>query len=213
LTRQVSVRIVAVAVLLFVGLTAMIVREEQLRQSGREVLLRLETVDPRDLLSGHYAALNLEEPLAPGVPCTHDWMAPTAPGGFLNRVKAPDGWVALSRKGDHYAPSGFAMTEAAAKKLGEIPVRGSLYCLEGMALTENNVSSITPATEVLNIGVSRFHADQRQAEHIAASIPVVVPWIKTNPPPAYAIVSVGADGRARLKGLLVAGQRLTLSWF
>jgi GDYXXLXY protein len=209
--RQVSLRIIAVAVLLLVGLTAMVLREEQLRQSGREVLLNLETVDPRDLLSGHYAALSLEEPLAPGAPCPSTQTAPGALG-FLNRVKAPDGWVALSRKGDHYAPVGLAATEAAAKKLGEIPVRGSLYCVDGLLQTGPDTPPATQTMTVLNIGVSRFHADQAQAEHIAAGIPVAVPG-KALPPPAYAIVSIGADGRARLKGLQVAGQRLTLSWF
>jgi hypothetical protein len=131
---------------------------------------------------------------------------------LLNRVKPADGWVALSRRGDHYAPTGFALTESAARKLGEIPVRGSLYCIDGVLQTGPDTAPATQTMTVLNIGVSRFHADQAQAERIAAGLPVAVPG-KALPPPAYAIVSVGADGRARLKGLQVAGRRLTLSWF
>lgn len=30
---------------------------------------------------------------------------------------------------------------------------------------------------------------------------------------AYAVLSVGRDGRARLKGLIVAGKRTSLDWF
>jgi len=213
MTRLIPARIVAVAVLLFVALTAMILREEQLRQSGREVLLSLETVDPRDLLSGHYAALSLEEPLDLGQPCPlHHWDPPHPQHFPWSDQPPPDGWIALSRKGDHYVPTGFAKTKADAAKFGEILVRGGFYCVEIYPIAQDGPSRTVPQATVLVIGVSRFHADQRQAEHIAASMPVFMPG-RAPPAPAYAIVSIGADGRARLKGLQVAGQRLTLSWF
>jgi hypothetical protein len=65
-----------------------------------------------------------------------------------------------------------------------------------------------PGRADLDIGVDRFHADQKQAEALERDL-------RAGPdrPAAFAIVSAGADGKARLKGLVIGDKRLTLSWF
>ena len=56
-------RIVIVAALCVAGLIGLVVRETMARNSGTEVLLAMEAVDPRALLSGHYVIVQLRESL------------------------------------------------------------------------------------------------------------------------------------------------------
>jgi hypothetical protein len=64
-----------------------------------------------------------------------------------------------------------------------------------------------PGLEVASIGVSRFHIDQKRAEAMEKALR------DRNAQPAYAVVSVGDDGKARLKGVIIGGQRADLTWF
>jgi hypothetical protein len=61
----------------------------------------------------------------------------------------------------------------------------------------------------MHLGIERFHINQADAVRIERILRERVPG---GEPRAYAIVSVGRDGRARLKGLMVDGERLELSW-
>ena len=63
----------------------------------------------------------------------------------------------------------------------------------------------------LDIGVDRFHADQDEAERIERALRAR--RADGSAPSAFAVVSVGADGRARLKGVIVDGRRTDLTWF
>jgi len=193
--------ILGAALLLVAALTGLTAREEQLRQSGREVMLSIQAVDPRDLLTGHSVAMNIQQTLAPGAACPPGAASqPDIPAPFSRGARHAPQWVALSPVGDHAAPSGMAASQAAALRLGPVAVRGRLSCVaaaEGL-----------PAVVTLDIGVSRFHASQADAEAMASALQQ-----GQNPPPAYAIVSIGADGRARLKGVQIAGKRSMLSWF
>jgi hypothetical protein len=199
--RIIPARILAAAVLLIAALTGLILREERLRQSGREVMLSIQAVDPRDLLTGHYAAIAVQQSFAPGAPCPPGAARqPDVPTLFAPGPRRPAQWVALSPAGDHYVPSGMAVAEAAARRRGPILVRGALSCVDG--------GGTLPTVASLDIGVKRFHTDQKDAEAMAAALQQ---W--QNPPPAYAIVSIGADGKARLKGVQIAGKRSMLSWF
>jgi hypothetical protein len=194
-------RIGLAAALLVALLTGVLLHEEQLRQSGREVLLATELVDPRDLLTGHYAALSLAEPLTMGQACppgSRDLFA-AAPSLF-NRHESLD-WVALRRQGDHDVAVGMAKSREAALRLGTVAVRGVLKCVAPR-------SNDAPGQVVLDIGVSRFHADQSMAEGIEAAIRSSRADLRP-----LVIVSVGSDGRARLSGVAIAGKRVMLSWF
>lgn len=79
--------------------------------------------------------------------------------------------------------------------MGELVVRGALTCeFRGEAVT-------------LHIGVERFHASQAEAERIEQLLQ------GGRPTQAFALVSVGRDGRARLNGVRVDGRRVALEWF
>jgi uncharacterized membrane-anchored protein len=208
--------ILAAAGALLAGLTGLVVHEEHLRRSGREVLLTVEAVDPRDLLSGHYARLDLRETLADGQACPPGARLDTFGGGLpgFGAPPPPQGWISLRRAGNHYVASGMATNRTDALKTGDVVVRGVLRCRGPEPALADLSLPARPAVVSLDIGIDRFHADQKQAEAIEAAVrgPPTT-GAEPNGVRPLVIVSVGADGRARLKGLLVAGRRLTLSWF
>lgn len=184
-------RIVAAAALLSLALVGLVVREGMARAEGQEVVLPITGYDPRSLLTGHYVQFQLRSELPSGTPC------PPGAGGYSRR---PDAWVALRRQGDHHVATGVALSRAAAGKLGEIVVRGDIDCL----------ARVAPETTwvILNLGVDRLHTDQDQAEALQKALTAT----PDGPPRADAVVSIGRDGKARLKALVVNGRRTDLEW-
>jgi hypothetical protein len=185
-------RILAVAGLLALSLVGLVVREGMARSEGQEVVLPITGYDPRELLTGHYIQFQFRTEYPGGTPC------PPGAGGTSRR---PDAWVALKRQGDHHVAAGVGLTRAAAQTLGEVVVRGDIDCLARDAPETTWV--------ILNLGVDRIHTDQTQAE----AIEKVLLATRDGPATGYAVVSVGADGKARLKGLAAGGKRVDLSWF
>lgn len=183
-------RILIVAALCVTALVSMVVVEGAARQGGEEVLLPMEAVDPRSLLSGHYVLLNLTQRLEPGETC------PT--GGNLE-------WIALRQDGDVYTVVGGAESREQAQLLG-LPVRGEFTCNEPI---EPPGSAAIPGAVTLNLGIDRFHITQTEALRIED---VLRAQSVDEPTRAFAIVSIGREGRGRLKGLLIDGERLELNW-
>lgn len=188
MTRLRPLAIILAGLLLVAALVALVVRENAARDDGQEVALTLQGVDPRDLLTGHYVAFQLVEPLSPGEMC---------PVTLMDRDTGT-GWVALSPKAGHWQATGAAADRAKAGRLGVLTVRGEASCDPG------EIHEIR-----LNIGIDRFHASQADAERISALIRT---WNNEARPPAYALVSIGRDGRARLKGVKIGAERFGLDW-
>jgi hypothetical protein len=180
--------ILLAGLLLAAALVGLVVRENQARNGGREVALTMQGVDPRDLLSGHYLAFDLVEPLSEAEMC---------PVTLLDPV-ARTGWVALSPKRDHWQATGMADDRAKAARLGVLTVRGEASCYP------HGNHEIR-----LEIGVHRLHATQADAERLAA---VLNRWNDGKRVEGYALVSVGQDGRARLTGVRIGGERFRLDW-
>jgi hypothetical protein len=188
------VRILAAAALLAGLLVALVLAENRARARGEEVVLAMEAVDPRNLLTGHYVAIDLVHRLTAGEPC---------PAGLPQ--PPTEGWLALAKAADgRYLVSGAGETRAEALAAGEVAVRGSAVCfrVRDDAEAQNAVR--------LEIGVDRFHADQVEAERIEA---VLRRRLEGDPVGAAAVISVGRDGRARLKGIVLDGRRLDLNWW
>jgi hypothetical protein len=179
-----AARILAAAAVCAASLIAVVANENAARESGQEVRLRMEGVDPRSLLSGHYVALALTERLPPGAACPpmDDWS-----------------WVALRRDGEAYTLVGGANSRDSAQQVGPLPVRGSFVCV-------SPGEPDLPGWVTLDLGVDRFHVSQREAERIERALREA-----NAETPAYALVSIGRDGRARLRAIIVDGQRYDLS--
>lgn len=188
----VPVRILAAAGLLALALVGLVVREGAARAGGQEVVLAITGYDPRELLTGHYVQFQFRTEYPAGTPC------PIGAAGYSRDVKS---WVALSPRGTHHEATGAATTRAEALKLGAIAVKGDINCLSRTAPDNTWV--------VLNLGVDRLHASQQQAEAIEKMLRTTA----AGQGRGYGVVSVGADGRARLKGVTAGSQRVDLDWF
>lgn len=188
------IRILAAGLVLASLLVVLVIREDRARAAGTEVVLAMEAVDPRELLTGHYVALRLTQRLATGEPC-------------FQRVQtySEGGWLGLRRDGDQHRFVGSGRTAAAALQGGgDVAIRGGVYCnrvafdgQEGWAVT-------------LDLGVDRFHIDQEEAERIEK---VLRDRRVGQPANAFAVISAGRDGRARLKGIILEGRRTDITWW
>lgn len=187
-----SHRILAIAGLCAAALVGLVVSEGYARDGGQEITLPMEAVDPRSLLSGHYVQLSFTDRLEPGETCpaTGDWE-----------------WVALRREGEIYVAAGGAASRDLAQRVGSLPVKGTFDCSEPIPATLDVAAM--PGWLRLDLGVDRFYINQTDALRIEQVLREQNPDEETR---AFAILSVGRDGRARLKALLIDGERFDLSW-
>lgn len=191
MTRSLTMRILAAGAVLVALLIALVVRETGARNAGREVRLPMEAVDPRELLTGHYVALRLTQLQAAGQPC------PPGSGTMLK-----PGWIAVTPgpRGDRITGAG--PDRAAAAKYGPVQMKGVARCWG------DSHDPTDRASVAIDIGVKRFHADQKQSEAFDKALSER----KVGDATGWAIVSVGEDGKARLKGVIIGGHRVDLSW-
>lgn len=190
--KALPVRILAAGLLLTAMLVVLVVFEDRARAAGREVALPMEAFDPRSLLTGHYVALQLTQRLAPGQACPSRTQ-PIQDGG----------WLALRAADGRFMGAGDTR-EAALAAGGDVAVRGGVYCSRVM------IDQAQADAVILDVGVDRFHADQDEAE---AMEKILRARGGGRPAPAFAVVSVGQDGRARLKGVILDGKRTDLTWW
>ena len=59
------------------------------------------------------------------------------------------------------------------------------------------------------LGVDRFYLSQADAQRVAAAMSAT----SEAPIPVSAIISIGPDGRARMKGVMVGTQRIAPGWY
>jgi hypothetical protein len=195
------VRIAAASVVLALALVGVVVREGVARAGGQEVRLAITGYDPRSLLTGHYVQFQLVDTVPAEQMCVwKDQRLEAAPGGV---------WFALRREGQAHRILAAAPTRGAALRLGEVAVRGGGACY-GVRLSRRTGQEVAgPITASVDIGVDRIHLDQAEAESLEKALRDQV----GEPPASWAVVSVGRDGKARLKGLIVGDRRANLSWF
>lgn len=184
-------RILLVAVLCAAALIGLVLSEGAARQSGQEILLPMEAVDPRSLLSGHHVQLGLTQRLTAPATCP-------AAGDYQ--------WVALREEAGRHVAVGGAASREETQLLG-LPVKGTFTCSPPTPATPE--SEAFPGWIRLHLGIERFHVNQADALRIER---VLREQNVDEATRAFAIVSVGRDGRARLKGLTIDGERLELSW-
>ncbi|MFT3727243.1 MAG: GDYXXLXY domain-containing protein [Terricaulis sp.] len=187
-------RIMIVAAACAIALVGVVLLEGAARGGGQEVLLPMQAVDPRDMLSGHYVQIALNQTLQPTEHC------PDEQSGW--------DWVALRPiGGGAYAVAGGAHSRDQTEQIGPVSVKGSFSCMPptppGSDVPEGQSGNIR-----LEIGVDRFYINQAEAERIDQ----ILRDSRGGEARAFAIVSVGSDGQARLKGVQIDGKRLELSW-
>lgn len=192
-------RILAVAAVSVLALVALVVREGMARDAGAEVVMLMQPVDPQSLLSGHYVAIGLQEQLGAGQACPPGVETGILPN-FDPSMRKPR-WVALATSGGHARVAGVADTQGAARRFAPLTARGDAYCVESVPDAQGFVATW--------LGVDRFHLDQAEAQRISAAISPT----SEGPAPVAAILSIGDDRRARMKGLTVGAQRIAPGWY
>jgi hypothetical protein len=185
-------RILAVAGLCAAALIGLVITEGLAREGGQEITLPMEAVDPRSILSGHYVALNFTDRLEATETCPEagDWE-----------------WVALRQEGAIHIAAGGAPSREEAQRLGSLPVKGTFFC-SAPTPAQNGVEP-APGWLTLDLGVDRFHINQADALRIESVLREQTPGEEVR---AFAILSVGRDGRARLRALVIDGERFDLNW-
>jgi hypothetical protein len=194
------VRIALAVVLLALALVGFVVREGLARAAGQEVRLAVTGYDPRSLLTGHYVQFRLADTVAAEQACRR----------VGRRMEPrPGGWFAIRREPGSDRIVGSAPTRAEALRQGQIAVRGEAECYGVSWIAPGGRETVSPTFVSLGIGVDRLHIDQAEAEALAKALRGREGEI----PASWAVVSVGRDGKARLKGLIVCDRRVDLDWF
>ncbi len=188
------IRILIVAALCVLMLIGFVVREGMARASGAEVVMAMAGVDPRSILSGNYVAVSLSERLTP-------------PGQHCPATNAADTWLALSSEGGLAHVTGSGATRQEALQHGSVAVRGSVNCAEPTPET-SEVSAMNGSLNT-DLGINRVYLSLADANRVTDLLRHADPDAEA---PVDAILSIGDDGRARLKGLMVKGQRMELTW-
>lgn len=190
-----ATRILVVAGVCAASLIALVISEGMARNAGTEILLPIEAVDPRALLSGHYVMVSPTLRLEPGEQC---------PPGEETRK-----WVAFAQRADIYVVAGGAASREDAQLIAPLVARGEFSCSPPPPIIEGEPAP-QPGWVRASLGIDRFYINQSEAERIDRVLRAQEPGKETR---AFVIVSVGRDGRARLRGLKIDDQRLELSWF
>ena len=187
-------RILIVAGLCVIGLVALVLNESAARDGGTEALLRMEAVDPRSLLSGHYVTVMPQHRLEPTDTCPIQ--------------QSESDRVSLAPTGETVSGAAiYGLANPTATLPDAISVKGRFLCNSPSPPVDGAEGA--PGWVQLDLGINRFHINQTDALHIEQVLREQNVNEQTR---AYAIISIGRDGRARLKGLLIDGERLELNW-
>lgn len=203
---SIAQRLLAAGAVCLLALVGLVVLEGRARASGVEVILPMQPVDPRGLLTGHYIQLSFADRLEAGRECP-----PLVDENvvFHWSGRGPrDNWLALKREGDVHVLAGEYATRAEAAAHGDVVVRGHARCNTQFWPTRNGDGGEEAMVVVLTLDVDRFHADQDEAERLEKIL-----RDRDQIDRMAAILSVSPDGAARTKGVLVDGKRVELTWF
>jgi len=153
--------------------------------SGEEMIVRAQGFDPRDFLSGHYVRLS------------YDFSTPPNGAPHCAFRKGAAVWVGVA------AQPGKNETLNPTFACGRADLPPGLTAFRGKA---NDYARVT-------FGIERFYAPQKDAERIEKALRRFDPDVPPDKqPPVYAVLSIGKDGQARLKALLLGDERVELSW-
>ncbi len=181
-----ALRALGVALVLSGILVWMIVDRARLLQTGREVVLKTEPMDPRDIFRGHYARLNYEisripsnlvEDLKPGVYASG--------GSAIHVILAPGGdgfWHPVR------ALLGTPRTIAP----GRVMLKGRLkWTIDGGS---SGAIAVT-------YGIERYYASRKRALDVER-------LGRDRDTPVGVIVRVSPAGKAAIAGLMIKGRKV-----
>jgi hypothetical protein len=208
MTFTLAQRLIAAGVVCLVALISLVVVEGRARAAGTEVLLRMQPVDPRSLLTGHYVQLSFADALAPGAACP-PMVDQTVPLNVF-RSGETQNWLALKPDGNVHVLAGEYATKAEALTHAPVAARGTARCESMFRPTPGAPDGVGEevSTVILQLPIDRFHADQDEAMALEKIL-----GDRDSVDRIAAIVSVSEDGAVRTKGVVIDGKRVELTWF
>ena len=150
-----------------------------LLESGREVVLQSEMIDPRDLFRGHYVTLNLSVGALEEGTFTVDGELLTGEDIFVSLKPGTEGfWIAET-------------LHAAMPENPDAPV------LRGMLVSDRTVTGENAPRYVIRFPFDRYFADKARAKDLEKV---------RNDRKLGVIISVGENGEGAVKGISVDGE-------
>lgn len=204
LNFTVAQRLLAAGAACLVALVGLVVLEGRARAAGVEVIVPMQPVDPRGLLTGHYIQLSFAQRLEAGRACPP--LVERAEGDW--RDGPHDNWLALRREGAIHVLAGEYATRAEAAAAGEVVARGRARCSQQFWPSPTGDGGEEATVVALDLAVDRFHADQDEAETLEKIL-----RDREDAGRMAAILSVTPDGAVRTKGVTIDGKRVELTWF
>lgn len=156
-------------------------------REGREILLKVEPVDPRDLLRGDYVRLGYEAGLV-------DRTIFANPPVDTDRSANEAVYVRLARSSDGYwRPVSASMGEPAANRSDQqVDLRGTLTGYERVG--ENNARMIQ-----VNFGIERYYVPEGEGRMIETNMAIR---------PFGILAAIDSNGAAQIKALLDGNKKL-----
>jgi uncharacterized membrane-anchored protein len=176
---------IAIAVATQLGiLSSMVMGQVRLLTNGREIVLPIVPIDPRDLFRGDYVTLAF--PISSLSSSLLDPSAPLTNSSFyVTATPAPDGtWTPTRISADRPTPASPDIVLKARSRWGHIVV-------------SNN--STPPRTIPVQYGIERYYVPEGKGPRLEKL---------ARDKKLSAIVAVGADGSTAIKGLMIDGQRV-----
>lgn len=176
--------LIAVAVVQSAALFKIVYNKDRLLKSGREIVMPVKPLDPRDIFRGDYVILGYD--------------ISTMNNGQVANVdfeKLPEGstaYVTLSPKsGEGWTISGMSPERPAAAGASDVVIKGRV---------DRIWRGQTPAQSIINMsyGIETYFVPEGTGKVLED---------KVREHKIDAIVAVGDDGTAALKGLVVDGER------
>lgn len=187
-------QILQVSAFLLAALMVRIGWEGYQRFAGHEVAMRVVGLDGFELARSHTSPLVFEDRLRRDMDC------PTLVGNRERALIFGGHWLTLKIvQDDGLGRRGQATS---ASKSGMDAKASNGFAVIGTATCQPLADGITIQYQ---LGIDRLNATPAEAAAIQAALRRV-----PSPPQTQAILSIGRDGRARLMGVIVNGQRIDL---
>ncbi|MBU6320839.1 MAG: GDYXXLXY domain-containing protein [Alphaproteobacteria bacterium] len=204
--------LLAATAFLVLMMGAVAVSHELSLRSGRELILAVRPVDPREILMGHYVQLAY----VAGDPRPLEDLIDADEAPQLRETLAGDGgwvWAVFDTRTSPAAELvEITLSAPASHDEGRIAVRVSAMMTEIYpdAAPPKDGEEITPPEPIpaitVRVGPDRYYADQTEAETLDAAL-------RSGERSLSAILSVSKEGEASLRGLQAEGERIVPGWF
>lgn len=208
-------RLLWVGALLAAVLIGAAIRHALAVRGGSEIVLQVAPVDPRALLMGHYTHLDYASERAQPLDDLTTESQRSEIAAVLADGKPHRLWLVLAPNAQGYAqPVAVHRVRPQSLAPGQVAMAARARRTDYFLAADGDETPAPPVEGVeFDFGVDRYYADQAEALAVEDAARTQMGPGGEWDPAVQALVSVGRDGVARLKGIVVAGERRELSWF